>query len=575
MFILIITAATALTADFSLEDIYKTPMDFENALRFDGIEKQVAEYSGRLQDPAVLKKTATLFEKSNAELEKLYAYSYLSHADNTLDGRANERLNTVRAAAEYVDHTLMPLRTELAAIKGIELPDNSALRELAPSLRFPQEIASIVLNADFNAKTITRPDGTQTNATYSELARALTSTNRNYRKAVYEAYYSTLKTHRNTLSAAMNAHINGRLRQARLHDPRSTHEYQIFNGRYQMPPLTGDILIKTVYNTLGIYHRGGELQAARLGVERYAPYDSEPASGSEEGRYSYDEARELVLSALEPLGKEYISIARRILYSDHINVYPKEGKQSGAFCVSVGDGIDPYIHINFDGSLNSVSTLAHELGHAVHFTLSAGQEPRYREPALTTTETAAITNEILLAKYMLSEAGDFEELNCASSSYADLISSTFYNQTRLFAFERAIYNHAQNGGTLTADKADELWSAISEPFRSGYVEIPDDARGSWSAVPHLYRDFYVANYAFSVAAAETLAKKILNGRAEEYINFLSQGSSKPAYNIFFDIGVDFLDKKAYNDVVKQYDELYDIMGRIMETTQEKREINAA
>ena len=571
---LFITAVTA-TAAFSLTDIYATPADFESALRFDGLEKQAAAYAGRLGDPAVLQSAADLFEHCNAELDKLYAYSYLSYADNTLDSRASEQLSAMRAAAEYVDRALMPLRTELAALKGVELPDGGAMRELAPALRFPQEIASIVLNADFNAKPVTRPDGTPSSADYSELARALTGTDRDYRKAVYEAYYSTLRTHRNTLSAAMDAHVGGRLRQARLSDPRSTYENQIFTLRYQMPPLTGDILIKAVYNTLSIYRRGGELQAARLGVERYAPYDVEPAAGSEEGRYSYDGARELVLSALKPLGREYISAAERVLYSGHVNVHPKPGKQSGAFCVSPGSGIDPYIHMNFDGSFNSVSTLAHELGHAVHFILSAGQEPRHRDPSLTAAETAAITNEILLAKYMLKEASDFSELHSAASVYAELISSTFYNQTRLFAFERAVYSHIQNGGALTADKADELWFSISEPFRGGHADIPDDARGSWSAVPHLYRDFYVANYAFSAAAAETLAENILNGKTREYLSFLSLGGSKPAYGAFLDLGIDFLDKKVYNDIVDRFGLLYDIMGRTMETEHGKRELNAA
>jgi oligoendopeptidase F len=367
----------------------------------------------------------------------------------------------------------------------------------------------------------------------------------------------------------MDAHINGRLRQARLCDPKTTHEYQVFNERYQMPPLAADVLIKTVHNTLPVYKRGGQLQAARLGVETYAPYDAEPALGSEAGRYSYDEAVELILSALAPLGNEYLTVASRILHSNHINIFPKEGKQSGAFCIPAGVGIDPYIHINFDGSLNSVSTLAHELGHAAHFVLSADN----RAPALITTETAAITNEILLANYMLREAGDFDELNCAASVYADLIGSTLYNQTRLFAFERAMYNHVKNGETLTADKADKLWHTVSEPFKNNYLSVPEVAQGSWSAVPHLYRDFYVVNYAFSAAAAETFAQKILDGGAAEYIDFLSMGGSKPAYELFLNMGVDFLQKEAYNDIVSRFDELLDIMLQI--EAQREREDNAA
>lgn len=566
MFIIIATLTTAFATEFSLEDIYKTPADFEYALRFSSLEKQVAEFNGRLGDPAVLKKAAAFFEKNNTELNKLYAFSYLSHADNTLDSRASERVCAVRDAALRYENAVAPLRTELAALRGIDVPDDSVLRELVPSLSLPSEIASIVLNADFNAITITRPDGSQTGADYSELVRALTSTDKDYRKDAYEAYYSALKAHRNTLSATMDAHISGRLRQAELRDEASTHEQQIFAGRYQMPPQTADVLIKTVYNTLGIYRRGGEIQAARMGAEKFAPYEVEPVSGCEEGRYSYDEAKELVLAALKPLGQEYLTIASRILESNHINVYPKEGKQHGAFCVALSGGIDPYIHLNFDGSLNSVSTLAHELGHAVHFVLSRGQAPQFSEPMLTTTETAAITNEILLSKYMIKEAGDFAELNCAAAAYADLISSTLYNQTRLFAFERAAYNLVQNGGTLTADKADELWSAISEPFWSAKVNVPEDARGAWSAVPHLYRDYYVANYAFSVAAAETFAEKILDGQTQEYIGFLSSGSSKPAYDLFLSMGVDFLGKGAYNDIVKQFDQLFDIIERTEEKT---------
>lgn len=556
--LLIYLIPSALAAEFSLSDIYSSPADFDNALRFGGLEEKMARYQGQLSDPAALKKAAELFETYNAELEKLFAYAYLSHAADTRDGAASERLAAVRAAAERLDRAVAPIKAELAELKGVKLPDDGTLRELAESLRFPQELASIVLNADFNAPVIVRPDGTQASADYSELIRALSGTDREYRKTVYDAYYSALKSHRNTLAAAMDAHIDGRQRQARLRDPGSTHEYQVFFERYQLPPHSGDILLRTVYNTLGIYRRGGVLQAARLGVEEYSPYDAEPVPGTEEGRYTYDEAVKLILNALAPLGSEYLTIAERILNSNHINIYPANGKMSGAFCMSAGSGIDPFIHLNFDGSLNSVGTLAHELGHAVHFVFS-----KEETPALTVTETAAITNEILLAKYLLREAADFMELNCAASAYADLISSTLYNQTRLFAFERAAYNHILNGGTLTADKADELWQAISEPFRSGKLIIPDNAMGAWSAVPHLYRDFYVANYAFSVAAAETFTRLLLENGAENYIAFLSAGGSQPAYDLFLDMGVDFLRKEAYNDVVSQFDDLHDIIERLI------------
>ncbi|MCL2083951.1 MAG: M3 family metallopeptidase, partial [Oscillospiraceae bacterium] len=136
---------------------------------------------------------------------------------------------------------------------------------------------------------------------------------------------------------------------------------------------------------------------------------------------------------------------------------------------------------------------------------------------------------------------------------------TLYQQTRGFIFERSVYRLIEDGGVLTADKGDQLWEAASAPFRGASLETPEQARAAWAGIPHFYRDFYVVNYAFSVAAAETFAQALENGRGGLVLDFLKAGGSQPAYRLFCAMGVDLLEQSAYNDVVTRLDGLYNVI----------------
>ena len=580
-------------AEFSFSDIYQTGEEYEAAREFWGLKERFHALDGRLDKPENLLGAFALIEEGGNTFEKLYAYAYLAYAADQLDAAAQERYRSLKNAAARFEAQIGELIGQMAGLSagylktcradkrfaaytrmlsalaadaanrgaGQKRAEEAALRELAPALAFPAEVAVIVLNADLNPASVTRPDGVKVPATAAEMARALSSGDARYRREAYEKYYEALGRHRNTLAASLEAYASGRVKQAAMRGDGESCESQVMLGRYEMPPDAADALVAAVTGALPLYRRGAELKARAAGRSVIRPYDVAVPECAGAGRYTFGQAAALVLDALEPLGEEYLEHARRILYGGHVNHEPREGKLSGAFCMSAGPDCDPYIHINFDGSLNAVSTLAHELGHAVHMAMaSKAQSGGAARPALASTETAAILNEILLMRRLLETAANKDDAACAANAYADLIGSTLFQQTRYFIFERSVYGLIGEGGVLTADKGDQLWEEAGAPFRGAPLEVPEAARSAWAGVPHLYRDFYVVNYAFSMAAAETLANALADGRNGPVADFLKAGGSVPAYKLLCAMGVDLLEQSAYNDVVAKLGKLYDAIG---------------
>ncbi|GHV32273.1 oligoendopeptidase F [Clostridia bacterium] len=524
-----------------------------------------------------------LLTDSGDVFERDYALAYMARAAHNTDAAAVERLRAVRAEMAAFEKANAPLMARLNELppeylteclkderfavyepylrsiifsRGEKPANADILSALAPSMEFPAELANIVLGADFNPKPVARPDGTSVPATAAELSLALSGNDMRYRREAFEKYYAALNEHRNTLAAALEKHVSGRLLGAELQSPSLNFEAKTFLYRYEMPPAAADMLVSAVENSMPIYVKHLQLKAYRMGLSTLLPYEGVVPDGAMAGRYTYEQACELILSALKPLGAGYAKHAKRILASGHVNYQSAADKQPGAFCISAGPYTEPYIHLNFDGSLNSVTTLAHELGHAVNMVLSRqAQIPALSQPSLAVTETAAILNEILVSRELLNAAKTPEEVECAASSYASLIGSTLYQQTRYFSFERKIYDLAASGGVLTADRADALWNEVSEAYRGGVIAAPEISNTAWAGIPHLYRDFYVATYAFAVAAAEELADK----SRSEVLAFLSSGGNVPAYDLFCAAGVDFSSENAYNKVVVKLDELYGIL----------------
>gem|GEM_PF-2462469 len=598
----IFTSSAALAAErassydaaaFSVSDIYQTGEEYEAAREFWGLKERFHALDGRLDKPENLLGAFLLIEEGGRTFEKLYAYAYLAYAADQLDAAAQERYRSLKNAAARFEAQIGELIGQMAGLSpgylktcradkrfaaysrmlsalasdaldrnaGQKRAEEAALRELAPALAFPAELAVIVLNADLNPASVTRPDGVSVPATAAEMARAMSGGDARYRREAYEKYYEALGKHRNTLAASLEAYASGRAKQAAMRGGGESCESQIMLGRYEMPPDAADTLVNAVTDALPLYHRGAELKARAAGKSVIRPYDVAVPACAGAGRYTFGQAAALVLDALEPLGEEYLEHARRILYGGHVNHEPGEGKLSGAFCMSAGPDCDPYIHINFDGSLNAVSTLAHELGHAVHMAMaSKAQSGGAARPALAPTETAAILNEILLMRRLLETAVGKDDTACAANAYADLIGSTLFQQARYFIFERSVYALVEEGGVLTADKGDQLWEDAGAPFRGASLEAPEAARSAWAGVPHLYRDFYVVNYAFSMAAAETFADALAGGKAGTVTDFLKAGGSIPAYKLFCAMGVDLLEQSAYNDVVARLGKLYDTVG---------------
>jgi oligoendopeptidase F len=530
-------APAVCASEWDLGALYPAQSDFKKEL--DSVRTQIlprmCAYEGRLRDPDCLLAVLTLLQQANERLQTCSVYAGLQQAADQTGPLGGENQNAVRNALESFAQGSENLRRELYALERGYLQgclndprferyaqlllnalsgqgqSGALLSHYSHLLRLPSETAGLVLGPDFHPRTVARPDGTPVSATYTEWLRSRSSDDEAYRRAAYEAYHEEVRAHRNTLAALLDAHIRTAVQDAKRAGYDTPLRYAVLS-RYELPAQTVNTLLENVRHGLALHRRFGELARKRQGKEQVYPWDVPPGGARHEKTYTYDDAKALVLESLQPLGREYASLAREMLEGGHIDVYPRQGKAGGAFAVNAGARTLPYILLNFGGSYDDLSTLTHELGHACHMIYAnRNNEGSRREAAISTAETASTAHELLLIEHMLRTASDENDRRFFLSRYAELIGGTLFAQSQLFAFEMSLYATVQNGGAITADTADTLWRKYQQDFRDPGLVVPETADSYWGAVPHFYRDFYVMNYATSLTAAYALMEPIVCG----------------------------------------------------------------
>ena len=540
----------------------------------------------RLRDPEVLLKTLGLMQEAGARFQRLSVYVSLQMAADQNASLPRENQNRLRREMEVYTQGSGGLYAALSALELGYLEGclkDSRFAEAAPLLRsamashgksggeealfsryahlqsLPGDTAALLLGADFHPADITRPDGQTVPATYTEWMRSRSSGDENYRRAAYEAYHSAVRAHRHTLAAQLDAHIRTAVQDARS-SGFDTPLQQALLTRYELPPGAVAALLENVGGAAGLHRRFGALRLERSGKEELYPWSVTDGERGE-NRYTYEDACAHILASLSPLGEEYAARAKEMLTGTHIDIYPRDGKQGGAFAVSAGNGISPYILLNFDGSYDSMSTLTHELGHAMHMLCTQENNPPLlcRTP-VSLSEIASTAHELLLIEHMLrSSAGDARVFFL--KRYADLIGGTIFAQTQLFSFELSLYTAVENGGLVTAELADALWKKHQEDYRAPGLVTPESSASYWAAVPHFYRNFYVLNYAASMTAAYTFAASVLDGSPGGFLAMLQSGGSEQAHALLCQAGVDLTGNEAYQKVISRYEALYNQLAQ--------------
>ena len=323
-------------------------------------------------------------------------------------------------------------------------------------------------------------------------------------------------------------------------------------------------LIKTVSNNTDSLHKYISLRKKVLNLDKVYYYDMFVPIVSEcEEVVSYDKAQGMVYSALAPLGDAYGSIIYKAFNERWIDVYSKENKVSGGYCLSVYDN-HPYVLLNYNSSIGGVSTLIHELGHASYEYLSTKNQNFYNSsPSIFTHEVASTTNEVLLYENLIKNATNNKEKAYYISMYLDFIKNTLYTQTMYAEFEDYIHEAAENNKQLNALVLNDKWSMLLKKYYGDDFEVDPLSMVGWARIPHFYNSFYVYKYATGCCSAVTCAQDILKNGPDNYLNFLKKGGSDYPLNLLKSNNVDLNSQKPIKKTIDKFDELVNELEKLL------------
>ncbi len=418
------------------------------------------------------------------------------------------------------------------------------LAAAAPLASAPSDVYSIIANADFPYPTITLSDGTQARVDQAGYSALRTSPNREDRRRAMSAFFEALGRFKGTFGTTTNGNVQKNLFYAKARRYPSTLEMALDGPNIPVPVYMR--LVDGVNQHLPVFHRYLNLRKRMLGVEELHYYDLyAPVVASVDAEYSPEEAQKHLTAALAPLGPEYVSVLDRAFRERWIDVFPNEGKRSGAYSEGAAYDAHPYILLNYLGKYTDVGTLAHEFGHSMHSYYSNRTQP-YPTAAYHTfvAEVASTFNEELLVDYMLRQIDDDATRLSVLGSYLENFKNTVFRQTSFAEFEMRMHEMGQNGQALTGESLANLYLGIVRKYyghAQGVTVVDDYIANEWSFIPHFYRDFYVFQYATSFAASTALAEKVTSGdqsATKRFLTFLGSGGSKYPIDLLKDAGVD-------------------------------------
>lgn len=428
----------------------------------------------------------------------------------------------------------------------------------------------IFSNAELPYPEITLSDGIIAKLSKAGYARYRAVTNRSDREAVFQAFWDTFNKFKGTFGVQLYANVKRDMFYARTRNYPSSLESAL--DKNNIPAKVYFSLIENINNNLDTFHRYLKLKRRMLDVDKLKYSDVyAPVVKAVDLEYTFKEAKQLVLDAFEPLGKDYNRSVKEAFEKRWIDVYPTPGKRAGGYCNGDTYDVHPYILLNYNGQYDDVSTLAHELGHAMHSYYSNKNQPYpTADYSIFVAEVASTLNEALLIDTMLKEAKDSDIRLSLLMSYLDRARQTLFRQTQFAEFELRIHEKAERGEPLTGDVLNELYGDILKKYYGhdkGVCYIDDKFTVEWAYVPHFYYNFYVYQYATSFTASTALSEKILNkekGAVEKYIEFLSAGGSDYPINLLKKAGVDMTTARPFAKTMVAMNRIMDTIESILE-----------
>lgn len=570
-----------------MEDIYASDAAWKEEYETLSAEYgKLSEYKGHLGDSAdTLLSYLKLRDELLLKLERLSVYANQKSHEDLSNGVYQDLVNQAAALAVKVESVVSFEGPEILQVgsekinqfidgeKGLEVYRQSLsdtlrmkphtlseemeamISELGDYAETPSNIFAMFNNADIKFPAVKDEEGNDVEITHGRYGTLLESEDRSVRKEAFMGLYHTYEKYRNTLAAVYAGNVKKELFYAKARKYDSPRQMRL--DANAVDTKVYDQLIETVHEYLPVMYEYVALRKKMLGVDELHMYDVyAPIIKDTKLSFTFDEAKKTVLEGLAPLGEEYLSILKEGFDNRWIDVYENQGKRSGAYSWGVY-GVHPYVLLNYQGTLDNVFTLAHEMGHSLHSYYSdANQTYANAGYCIFVAEVASTCNEVILMNHMINNAKDDAVKAAILNHYLDTFKGTLFRQTMFAEFEKITYEMAQRGESLTADALCKVYHDLNVLYFGPDMVIDKEIDMEWARIPHFYTPFYVYQYATGISAASAFAKQILEkgeSAVENYKNkFLKGGCSKYPIDLLADAGVDMRTKEPVANALETF-----------------------
>lgn len=562
---------------WDLSPLYAHPDDWEAELSsLDALTEPIMALRGQISSPARL---VELFEAEtilDRALERMYTYAHLQADEDTGNTEAQARYSRIQASYteisvrmawilpeilshdtaeldQWMKHELLhPYRHELVKIRRrkehtLSEPEEALLSGAGELFAAPSRIFNFLTNADMQFPPVTTPDGRESPLSEGRYIRFLLHPDRTVRQSAFEQLFDGYGQLKNTLSATLSTNVKVHNYEARVRHHASSLEAALSEDNVTRSLYTG--LLEGVSNAHESYRHYLDMRRRALQLDSLQPYDLYvPMVPDCDLEIPFDQAFAWVEAACAPLGAEYVQTLRRALDERWIDRYENKGKRSGAYSSGCYDSY-PYLLLNYQGTMDDVFTLAHELGHSMHTHLAnTHQSHRFAGYPIFIAEIASTLNEALLLEHLLKELPDSKHQAYLLNHQCDAFKGTVFRQTLFADFELRIHDADKQGQPLTADWLSDTYYRLVTA-QAGPVLQADARLGlEWTRIPHFYYNFYVYKYATSFCAAQQFKEQVLSGPdgRDRYLNLLCAGGSDDPMKLVAQAGVDLTGPETYS-----------------------------
>ncbi len=567
---------------WNTKDLYVSD---EEALKdLDKLDKEIKEFKGYekhiLDSNITLLNLLKLDSKVSQNIEKLYIYAHINHDADTNNVKYQELFGKVQNLyTKYLENTsfIVPelLKKDYKLIEKY-IKENKELEEYNLVLKNIYRNKKHVLSKKEEkilssyAKVFSLPDAIMSSLTDSDLVLPkikvgkekleltesnyslyIRDNNRDIRKQAFTNLHETYGNFKNTLARTLRGEVEKNVISASLRGFKNSLNASLYHSEIDTNVYHN--LIKGVHNNLDVLYKYWDLKKKILNLDELHIYDTYTTIDAKNNKkYSYEEAENLILEVVKPLGDTYVTDLKKAFNDKWIDSCNNEGKRGGAYCTCAYNA-HPYVLLSYEGALDDVSTLAHELGHAMHYYYALSNQ-KYQDYgySIFVAEVASQVNEILMSRYLLDHTNEKSEKIKIIDDLLQKYKSTIFRQTMFAEFELFMHEYVENGGILTYQNMCDKYYELNKLYYGNNVVVDDLIKYEWERIPHFYMNFYVYQYAIGFAAAIKLANKIYEGdkvTRDKYLEFLKLGSTKNPIDSLLVAGVDMKDVQVLDDAI--------------------------